>query len=561
MKQSVTILMLLMLVWTCGCSDTSRRGTGVHWQSTNSEFDSTVDRLEHTYINNSNSRERQRLTQRVCTLARRHADDKVMQAQSLYWSARNARQLENDSLAEALLSRASALIDSAANPYEWARIRSQQSSLRRLPLEEQYRLAKSTLQVFESAGDSMMMAGTLVRLGTILLSVSDTASAAKYYSRAGDIYSDIGLEQYHLRNLLNLATTFNRTPTLHRRDSIMQALRENREARADSSFYHIVMFNSFSHTGHFPYMREAYAYISGLPGREGTLATYESNIAGYYLANNLSLDSVGKYARMAYSRRQHVVSAGTMADICNAMAATMRHEGKPDSVLYFTNQYMEYSLQWAKELYSIEINKAENQSILRGVRQEEQQRLESARMTWLVITAALVMLAIGILLWFYFRTQRAKLRTQRAELELQRNANYLSAYAVDIEQKDSLIGAILNDIQSLKDQNKIGDAEARSLSLTIRHYMSTRTERESFQKMHEQLHPEFIRGLKRDYPSLGESHLRLAAYISLGLSNKQIAQTLNIEYDSVKKSRYRLRSKMGLQTGESLEDALRRYTR
>lgn len=53
-----------------------------------------------------------------------------------------------------------------------------------------------------------------------------------------------------------------------------------------------------------------------------------------------------------------------------------------------------------------------------------------------------------------------------------------------------------------------------------------------------------------------ESRIKLACYIWMGLSSKQIAKLLMIEPMSVMKSRYRLRQQMNLAQGESLEQAL-----
>ena len=75
--------------------------------------------------------------------------------------------------------------------------------------------------------------------------------------------------------------------------------------------------------------------------------------------------------------------------------------------------------------------------------------------------------------------------------------------------------------------------------------------------MFEKTHPGFLKNLKAAWPDLSETQVRLATYIYTGMDNKQIANFLNIRVESVKQSRWRLRMKMGLQPGDSLEDTLR----
>ncbi len=77
-------------------------------------------------------------------------------------------------------------------------------------------------------------------------------------------------------------------------------------------------------------------------------------------------------------------------------------------------------------------------------------------------------------------------------------------------------------------------------------------------ELFDKTHPLFLKNLKEAYPGLSETQVRLATYIHTGMDNKQIADFLNIRAESVKQSRWRLRSRMGLQPGESLEDALGR---
>lgn len=64
--------------------------------------------------------------------------------------------------------------------------------------------------------------------------------------------------------------------------------------------------------------------------------------------------------------------------------------------------------------------------------------------------------------------------------------------------------------------------------------------------------------LRKDYPSLTGADLRLASYIAMGMENKHIARVMSIRPESVKQARWRLRGKLGLAPGESLDDLMRR---
>lgn len=77
-------------------------------------------------------------------------------------------------------------------------------------------------------------------------------------------------------------------------------------------------------------------------------------------------------------------------------------------------------------------------------------------------------------------------------------------------------------------------------------------------KLHfDSVHPNFFVKLKKISGKLTENDLRLCAYINIGMRAKQIAEMLSVSPDSINTNRYRLRKKLGLQRGESLDEYIR----
>lgn len=87
--------------------------------------------------------------------------------------------------------------------------------------------------------------------------------------------------------------------------------------------------------------------------------------------------------------------------------------------------------------------------------------------------------------------------------------------------------------------------------------LSGKDELESFQEIYSKLNPDFQSNLKKRHPDLSEGQLKLAVYIAIGMTTQQISKMLAIDHSSVNKNRYRLRSKLGLERSDSLEDYLR----
>ncbi len=79
-----------------------------------------------------------------------------------------------------------------------------------------------------------------------------------------------------------------------------------------------------------------------------------------------------------------------------------------------------------------------------------------------------------------------------------------------------------------------------------------RQEWEGFEEHFDLLHDDFIKKLKKRFPTLSMQELKLCAYLKMKLSTKEIAQRMRLSVRGIETSRYRLRKKMGLADGENL---------
>ncbi|MGO4290753.1 ligand-binding sensor domain-containing protein [Chitinophaga sp. RAB17] len=79
---------------------------------------------------------------------------------------------------------------------------------------------------------------------------------------------------------------------------------------------------------------------------------------------------------------------------------------------------------------------------------------------------------------------------------------------------------------------------------------------EQFAAHFDEIHHNFLHIIKKKYPILSATDLKLCAYLKLNLSSKEIAQLMNISVKGVEISRYRLRKKLQLETTVNLFDFL-----
>ena len=82
---------------------------------------------------------------------------------------------------------------------------------------------------------------------------------------------------------------------------------------------------------------------------------------------------------------------------------------------------------------------------------------------------------------------------------------------------------------------------------------------DTFRRTFENVYPLFFKRIKAAHPKLTEYDVRLCTYIMVGVDNKQIAMLLNVLPESLKKSRTRLRKKLGISADVNLAEDLRTF--
>lgn len=133
----------------------------------------------------------------------------------------------------------------------------------------------------------------------------------------------------------------------------------------------------------------------------------------------------------------------------------------------------------------------------------------------------------------------------------------LISQGLAMTEKDNVLQSVVDHVSRLEKEGTLSHGEARRLDADIRLHLNGRQEWDDFKEMFSKVHPAFADELVKRYPNITEGDVRLAVYIKAGLSTKQIARMLMVQPASVKMNRHRLRERMGLPAGQSLEDALR----
>lgn len=194
----------------------------------------------------------------------------------------------------------------------------------------------------------------------------------------------------------------------------------------------------------------------------------------------------------------------------------------------------------------------------------------------IIIIAALILIAAVI--WLLYkkikRTEKDKIETEKinvqqaAEIEtlkLQlleqlttiRNQNI--HFQAMVASRESNIEQIdINETSEASPSPDTSDDEvpiaktAEDVELLKAFNLSQKVQWKDFKISFHKVYPDFETGIVNRIGVVSGAELRLMMLHKLGLSNKEIAQTLSISPDSVKKAKYRLYKKIGINSSEEL---------
>lgn len=213
---------------------------------------------------------------------------------------------------------------------------------------------------------------------------------------------------------------------------------------------------------------------------------------------------------------------GVLEDNYLMLSELAQKENKPLEALKFYKQFHTISDSIRKEKLSIEINKLKTQTELSEKNQQLQnteiqlanQKERKHRLIFTLILSSLLVIILILLLTI-----------NKQKNKLQKN---------QISKQNTQIKALKKEIEKKSSYDKLDIKE-----LVKKDFVTFLIE-------FEKLFPEFIPTLKNEHQNLTKNDIRLCTLIKLGLTNKEVAELLNISYDGLKTAKKRLKKRMNI---------------
>jgi len=127
--------------------------------------------------------------------------------------------------------------------------------------------------------------------------------------------------------------------------------------------------------------------------------------------------------------------------------------------------------------------------------------------------------------------------------------------AMNIIRNNEFNLKVLDQINTLKSNYSNRSKQLSSDLQELSHEISIKIRDESwmqFEAYFKNVNPQFFKHLTSNYPDLTSAELKLAAFLRLNLSTKEIASIIFLSPDSIKTARSRLRKKLNLSPEENI---------
>lgn len=552
MNKVLTIVLLSVILTACG--NTGKRRSASGWlPSGNTEADALTDSLA-IFFGHNNGRPETHWLHRLESIAAENPHDMPVHARARYWKVRSLIRSGRKEEAARLLSASLAEVDSARFEDDWRHLRLLSSRFN-TDLLDRYAAATDNLQYFRRNADSSSIATELMNLGDIMEQIHEYERGRRYCAEASAIWRAIGQEEYADKNLLNLAIMADRATA----DSIHRYLLGVPRYRNDHAFYCLLLRNLYLSTDSVHYLREALRATENDPPAAGIHAIHCA-LYSHWLSDSARFDEALGYARMAAGSRPASFERRFDMLIAHAFGKAYHGLEMADSAEGYLLDYITLrdSITAGQELVETANNRTRQEII--DLDHSKRLKAERDRLTLWIIIMGMALAILALLFTFYRRIKAHQVKAYIARHELEQTKARLGRETVLIEEKEQLLKSLRAEIARSVTEDAMPPKISGRLLAMLKMHDAAGEERRSFLDVHDNLLPGFSARLKKTYPDLSEKQLRLAAYICAGMSSGAIARVLNINPDSVHKNRYRLRVKLGLSQGDSLENFLRGFT-
>ncbi len=394
---------------------------------------------------------------------------------------------------------------------------------------------KKALDYFQKEGDMRNTALISMNIGNCYSTIKQYDDAISYHNKALHVFREIKDSLQIAGEFVNLGTIYSNQKQYYKALEYLQQAEE--------------------------YSRNNHVSLLSI-----TLKTFGSV---YMELNNIKLAKENLMESLNLSK--NIGRKSDEAEVLHQLSEIAEREGD----ISLSYQYYKRAVRLKESLTGAETQKriAETQALYNLKKQEYETQLIQKRyelktkQNTILVLSLVSSLIIIVLFATVLRLKNRNIRktARLAELEkiqhqteMEARNRELVTSSLQLTVKNDILQEISGLCDKISAHKEMSPIELKKeLNNILKHNYNIDNDWAYFKRMFEQVYIDFFDEIKLLGPNLSENELRVCAYIKINLQSKEIAKIMNINPESVIKSRYRIRKKLNLEKDESLEDFIR----
>lgn len=559
MKRIIPILIILILIFVSGCKRDKDVLFPYGWSKTIPEFDSITLAVERLYIDHADLDSIHRLIVSLREIANKNPEIRQLDSRATYWEGRYLYTYGDFDKGIEKMEDALQKTDSIKFPYDYHRIAWNLDLDYHEPTLSRYNFLIDELNFFRKAKDYSIAGAYAMEVGTFLDDIGDTEHGKPYLVIADSLFLIGGFRDQISNNRINHARAITIEGDTANAEKMYRAILNDSSTPLSPYARDIVLGNIYSLNEDTTTLRIAYNLVKDNPKEIEAQCMYENFLGQEKLKIN-DIDSARYYLQRAQAHMPETYRPDVQLEFFQLKYNFYERTGRIDSAYKYLKiaSILNDSINMSDK--DIEVRNAILTAEIEEAKLSRDLKNRKLTIIYLAGIIAIIIICSGIIIIMRRRVEKQKIEKLNIELEAERANRRMMAMKVALDEKDTLLSTMESEAQKLRETGDITDLAAGKLQSTIKVHMGSESQREAFIDTYGNINPEFTLRLKELYPNLTQADHKLAAFVAMEMDNKHIARVMGIRPESVKQARWRLRTKMSLEKGESLEDAIRKIS-
>jgi tetratricopeptide (TPR) repeat protein len=406
---------------------------------------------------------------------------------------------------------------------------------------------------------------SLSNLGVIQDRIDKFDNALKYYFEALNIYNKSLEKGKPIQEIKNIQGLYNNIGNIYLSKNELNTAQEYylkgltiAEQKRDNANIGIICNNLGKLEDQKKNFDKAYSYlIKSLEARQKI--NDKSGIAkSYYSLANHYQEMQKPNDALEYAKKSFVLGSELKEPLTRKISSMFLYQiykklGNWQEALEYHEIFQRVSDSLINDNKIQELTRLQMQYEYEKVEKDNEVKRQKSKMTYIVLLSTITVFSVILALLFFLsrsRAKRIKLEKEKLEKDMTIKNKELTTNVLYLLQKNELINSITSRLLKLKENLKEENIKPLQKIIVDLQSITEKEVWEEFEYRFQSVHEEFYQNLKKKFPDLTPSEIKLAAFLRLNMNTKEIASITNQSVNSLETARYRLRKKLGITNQE-----------